>query len=135
MTEEELDEADRRELRDADAMLNAGKDVAAVLQALEISEATLARWRAQQAVAQVPFALVRRALHCRDGDRHAEDLTQEGRWLSGSDDGSGSWRPSSWPRICRTLPAIGSPRHPTACWPSMASTEPALPLISIVALA
>jgi putative transposase len=34
-------------LRDADAMLNAGKNLAAVLQALEISEATLARWRAQ----------------------------------------------------------------------------------------
>ncbi len=34
-------------LRDADAMLNAGKDLAAVLQALEISEATLARWRSQ----------------------------------------------------------------------------------------
>ena len=34
-------------LRDADAMLNAGKDLAVVLQALEISEATLARWRAQ----------------------------------------------------------------------------------------
>jgi putative transposase len=31
-------------LRDADAMLNAGKELAAVLQALEISEATLARW-------------------------------------------------------------------------------------------
>ena len=28
-------------LRDADAMLNAGKDLAAVLQALEISESTL----------------------------------------------------------------------------------------------
>ena len=34
-------------LRDADAMLNAGKDLAAVLQALEISEATLHRWRAE----------------------------------------------------------------------------------------
>ena len=34
-------------LRDADAMLNAGKDLAAVLQALEISESTLERWRAQ----------------------------------------------------------------------------------------
>jgi putative transposase len=34
-------------LRDADAMLNAGKDLAVVLQALEISEATLHRWRAQ----------------------------------------------------------------------------------------
>jgi putative transposase len=31
-------------LRDADAMLNAGKDLAAVLQALEISEATRAQY-------------------------------------------------------------------------------------------
>ena len=36
-----------RKLRDADALLNAGKDLAAVLQALEVSEATLHRWRAQ----------------------------------------------------------------------------------------
>ena len=36
-----------RKLRDADAMLNAGKDEAAVLQALEVSEATLVRWRKQ----------------------------------------------------------------------------------------
>jgi putative transposase len=36
-----------RKLRDADAMLDAGKDVAAVLQALEVSEATFHRWRAQ----------------------------------------------------------------------------------------
>jgi putative transposase len=36
-----------RKLRDADAMLSAGKDLAAVLQALEISEATLNRWRNQ----------------------------------------------------------------------------------------
>jgi putative transposase len=36
-----------RKLRDADAMLNAGKDLAAVLQALEISEATYGRWRSQ----------------------------------------------------------------------------------------
>jgi putative transposase len=36
-----------RKLRDADAMLNAGKDQAAVLQALEISEGTLWRWRNQ----------------------------------------------------------------------------------------
>lgn len=34
-------------LRDADAMLTTGKDLAAVLQALEISESTLERWRAQ----------------------------------------------------------------------------------------
>src|SRR3989337_647897 len=36
-----------RKLRDSDAMLNAGKDLAAVLQALEVSEATHHRWRAQ----------------------------------------------------------------------------------------
>jgi transposase-like protein len=36
-----------RKLRDADAMLNSGKDEAAVLQALEISESTLERWRTQ----------------------------------------------------------------------------------------
>jgi transposase-like protein len=36
-----------RKLRDADAMLNSGKEVAAVLQALEISESTFERWRNQ----------------------------------------------------------------------------------------
>ncbi len=36
-----------RKLRDADALLNAGKDQAAVLQALEVSEATYLRWRNQ----------------------------------------------------------------------------------------
>ena len=36
-----------RKLRDADAMLNAGKDTAAVLQFLELSEATYLRWRNQ----------------------------------------------------------------------------------------
>jgi len=36
-----------RKLRDADTMLNVGKDVAAVLQALEVSEATYLRWRNQ----------------------------------------------------------------------------------------
>ncbi|QDT16765.1 Transposase [Alienimonas californiensis] len=36
-----------RKLRDADAMLNAGRDLAAVLQALEVTEATYHRWRNQ----------------------------------------------------------------------------------------
>jgi len=36
-----------RKLRDADAMLSAGKDQAAVLQALEVSQSTFDRWRAQ----------------------------------------------------------------------------------------
>jgi putative transposase len=34
-------------LRDADVMLNSGKDIAAVLQSLEICEATYQRWRTQ----------------------------------------------------------------------------------------
>lgn len=34
-------------LRDADAMLNSGQDLAAVLQSLEVSEATYHRWRLQ----------------------------------------------------------------------------------------
>jgi transposase-like protein len=36
-----------RKLRDADAMLNSGKDEAAVLQALEVSQSTYERWRKQ----------------------------------------------------------------------------------------
>ena len=36
-----------KKLRDADAMLAAGKSVGEVLQALEVSEPTLSRWRSQ----------------------------------------------------------------------------------------
>ena len=36
-----------KKLRDADALLNSGKDLAAVLQSLQISESTLERWRCQ----------------------------------------------------------------------------------------
>jgi len=36
-----------KKLRDADAMLSSGKSVGEVLQGLEISEATLSRWRSQ----------------------------------------------------------------------------------------
>ncbi|MFO0899625.1 MAG: transposase [Pirellulales bacterium] len=36
-----------RKLRDADALLNAGKDLATVLQSLEVSESTYQRWRTQ----------------------------------------------------------------------------------------
>lgn len=36
-----------RKLRDADAMASAGKDQGAILQALEVSEATYLRWRNQ----------------------------------------------------------------------------------------
>lgn len=36
-----------KKLRDADAILNSGKDLASVLQALEVSEQTYYRWRNQ----------------------------------------------------------------------------------------
>ena len=36
-----------KKLRDADAMLNSGKELAAVLQSLETSESTYQRWRNQ----------------------------------------------------------------------------------------
>ena len=36
-----------KKLRDADAMLTAGKELAAVVQSLEVSEATYHRWRQQ----------------------------------------------------------------------------------------
>lgn len=36
-----------RKLRDADAMLNSGKEEAAVLQSLEVSQSTYERWRKQ----------------------------------------------------------------------------------------
>ena len=36
-----------RKLRDADALLNAGKDLDSVLQSLEVSESTYQRWRSQ----------------------------------------------------------------------------------------
>jgi putative transposase len=36
-----------KKLRDADVMLNTGKSLEEVLKVLEVSEATLARWRSQ----------------------------------------------------------------------------------------
>jgi putative transposase len=36
-----------KKLRDAEAMLNSGKELAAVLQSMEVSEATYHRWRNQ----------------------------------------------------------------------------------------
>ena len=58
-------------LGDADAMLNAGKDLAAVLQALEISESTLDRWRAGHRRG----AVVSGGMKCEEATRlkHLED--------------------------------------------------------------
>lgn len=50
-----------RMLRDADAMLSTGKDLAAVLQSLEVSESTLERWRGQYGGMKTNGASVRAA--------------------------------------------------------------------------
>ncbi len=45
-----------RKLRDAEAMLNAGKDLAEVLQTLEVSEQTYYHWRNQYGGIKAPEA-------------------------------------------------------------------------------
>lgn len=64
-----------RKLRDADAMLNAGKDVAAVLQALEVSQQTLDRWRKQYGGMKCEEALRLRKLE--DENRRLKQLVAE----------------------------------------------------------
>jgi hypothetical protein len=69
-------------LCDADAMLNAGKNVAAVLQALEVSDPTLERCRApvrrdevrgrQEAKAPRRREPAAEAVGCRPGPRHSD---------------------------------------------------------------
>ena len=46
-----------RKLRDEDAMMNAGKDLAAVLQALEVSESSYLRWNNQYGGMRAPEAV------------------------------------------------------------------------------
>lgn len=58
-----------RKLRDADAMLNAGKDEAAVLQAMEVSQATYDRWRKQYGGMKAEEA------------KRLKELEQENRYL------------------------------------------------------
>ena len=62
-------------LRGADAMLNAGKDLAAVLQALEISEATLDRWRAQYGGMKCKEA--KRLKHLEDENKRLKTLVAD----------------------------------------------------------
>jgi transposase len=59
-------------LRDADAMLNAGKDLAAVLQALEVSDSTLERWRAQYGGMKCEEA--KKLKHLEDENRRLKQL-------------------------------------------------------------
>lgn len=69
-----------RKLRDADAMLNGGKDQAAVLQSLEISEATCLRWRNQYGGMKAEEAKrlkgTGRRKQSAQGDRSRSDLGQ-----------------------------------------------------------
>jgi hypothetical protein len=70
-----------KKLRDTDAMLNAGQDLAAVLQALEVSEATYHRWRNQ------------------DGGMKSEDAKRLKQLEGENKRLSRSWRTRHW--ICR----------------------------------
>jgi putative transposase len=64
-----------RKLRDADAMLNAGKDLAAVLQALEISESSYDRWRSQYGGMKAEEAVRLKKLE--DENRRLKELVAE----------------------------------------------------------
>jgi putative transposase len=64
-----------RKLRDADAMLNSGKDLAAVLQALEVSESTYARWRNQYGGMKAEEAVLLKKLE--DENRRLKQLVAE----------------------------------------------------------
>lgn len=64
-----------KKLRDADAMLNAGQDLAAVLQALEVSEGTYHRWRNQYGGMKSEEA--RRLKELEDENRRLKQLVAE----------------------------------------------------------
>jgi transposase-like protein len=64
-----------RKLRDADAMLNAGKELAAVLQALEVSESTYLRWRNQYGGMKAEEAKRLKALE--DENKRLKELVAE----------------------------------------------------------
>lgn len=59
----------------ADAGLNAGKDLAAVLQALEVSESTLERWRAQ--FGGMKCGEAKRLKHLEDENRRLKQLVAD----------------------------------------------------------
>jgi len=62
-------------LRDADGMLNAGRNLAAVLQALEVSKSTLDRWRAQYGGMKCEEA--KRLKHLEDENRRLKQLVAD----------------------------------------------------------
>jgi hypothetical protein len=82
-----------RKLRDADAMLNSGKDVAAVLQSLEVSESTLDLWRALYGGMKAEEASVLRSWRMRTAS--SSSLWTSRRWTSGCS--STLWRETGKP--------------------------------------
>jgi transposase-like protein len=64
-----------RKLRDAEAMLNAGKDLAAVLQTLEVSQSTYERWRNQYG--GMKAAEAKRLKELEDENRRLKQLVAE----------------------------------------------------------
>jgi transposase-like protein len=64
-----------KKLRDADSLLNAGKDLAAVLQSLEIAEATYHRWRNQYGGMKSSEA--RRLKELEDENRKLKEIVAE----------------------------------------------------------
>jgi hypothetical protein len=62
-------------LRDADAMLNVGKDLAAVLQSLEVSESTFERWSTQYGGMKAPE--VKRLKELEDVNRRLKHIVAE----------------------------------------------------------
>ena len=64
-----------RKLLDADAMLNAGKDLAAVYQSLEVSQSTYERWRSQYGGMKAEEA--KRLKELEDENRRLKQLVAE----------------------------------------------------------
>ena len=64
-----------RKLRDGVAMLNAGKEEAAVLQALEVSQATYDRWRKQYGGMKAEEA--RRLKELEDENKRLKEIVAE----------------------------------------------------------
>jgi transposase-like protein len=64
-----------KKLRDADAMLNSGKELAAVLQSLEISEQTYYRWKNQYGGMKSSEA--RRLKELEDQNRKLKEIVAE----------------------------------------------------------
>lgn len=80
-----------RKLRDGDRMLSEGKDIAAVCQALEVSEATFHRWRNQYGGMKADEAKQLKELQIENGrlkklvadlslDKRILEETLKGKW-------------------------------------------------------